>query len=68
MNQHVAEKLYDALFVSGVRHYLAGTPLSESLRQQAWRHRGATRRMLLQFAELPNLPARLEQFIQEMQP
>lgn len=68
MNPHVAERLYDELFIAGVAYYLAGRPLSESLRKQAWRHLGATRRMLLQFAELPDLNARYEHYLQEMQP
>lgn len=68
MNPHVAERLYDALFISGTQHYLTGTPLSECLRQQARRHRGATHRMLSKFAELPDLNARFEHYLQEMQP
>ena len=68
MNLHVADRLFHELFIAGVAYYLAGRPLSVSLRQQARRHRGATHRMLTKFAELPNLNARFEQFIQEMQP
>ena len=41
MNPHVAERLYDELFIAGVAFYLAGRPLSVSLRQQARRPRGA---------------------------
>lgn len=68
MNPHVADRLFHELFLAGVAFYLAGRPLSVSLRQQARRHRGATQRMLMQFAELPDLPARFEHYIQEMQP
>lgn len=68
MNPHVAERLYDELFIAGVAYYLAGRPLSVSLRKQARRHRGATQRMLSKFAELPDLNARFEHYLQEMQP
>jgi hypothetical protein len=67
MNPHVADRLFDELFVAGVAFYLAGKPLSVSLRQQARRHRGATQRMLVKFSELPDLPSRFDQYLQEMQ-
>lgn len=66
MNPHVAARLFDELFIAGVAYYLAGRPLSESLRQQARRHRGATQRMLLQFSQLPDLHSHMSTFIQEM--
>lgn len=67
MNPHVADRLFHELFIAGVAFYLAGKPLSVSLRQQARRHRGATQRMLVKFAELPDLPARFELYLKEMQ-
>ena len=66
MNPHVADRLFHELFVAGIAFYLAGRPLSQTLRQQARRHRGATQRMLLKFAELPDLNARFEHYLQEM--
>ena len=68
MNPHVADRLFHELFIAGVALYLAGRPLSVSLRKQARRHRGATQRMLTKFAELPDLNARFEHYLQEMQP
>lgn len=67
MNPHVADKLFHELFLASVAFYLAGTPLSESLRKQANRHRGETQRMLRHISELPDLPSKIETFIEEMQ-
>jgi hypothetical protein len=67
MNPHVATRLFDELFIAAVAYYLAGRPLSESLRKQAIRHRGETQRMLLSFSKLPDLPSKISQFITEMQ-
>ena len=67
MNPHVATRLFDELFIAAVAYYLAGRPLSESLRQQAHHHRGETQRMLRHFSMLPDLPSKIATFIQEMQ-
>ena len=52
LNPHVAQKVLKVFLDADLRYQLNGTPHCEYIEQQAWKHIGQARRVLLQVAGL----------------
>lgn len=65
MNPHVAQRVFDAVVHAELAHLLVGTPQSVFLQRQANRHSGATKKLLLHVAQLPDLQASINTFLEE---
>lgn len=65
MNEHVAQRVFDAVVHAEIAHLLTGTPQSVFLKRQAKRHTGATKKMLTHVSQLPDLQAAIDTFLEE---
>lgn len=65
MNEHVAQRVFDAVVHAELAYLLAGTSQSVFLKRQANRHTGATKKMLTHVSRLPNLQSAIDTFLEE---
>lgn len=65
MNEHVAQRVFDAVVHAEIAHLMTGTPQSLFLKRQAKRHTGATKKMLTHVSMLPNLQSAIDTFLEE---
>ena len=65
MNEHVAQRVFDAVVHAEIAHLLTGTPQSVFLKRQAKCHTGATKKMLTHVSQLPDLQSAIDTFLEE---
>ena len=65
MNEHVAQRVFDAVVHAELAYLLTGIPQSVFLKRQANRHTGTAKKLLLHVAQLPDLKASIDTFLEE---
>jgi len=68
LNPHAAKKVLKVFLDADLRHQLTGASYCEYIEQQAWKHIGQARRVLLQVSNLGEAGARkwMDFFIEGM--